>query len=168
VDALDKEHFRNYEQYYGIVTGRIEKSIVDIDCDSLQVQNLARSFVEFDEFSIDPASNPGDISIPMVIADLKQMCVLDAGTAGNEHDLDDNEEGSTSDPPVVLPFSLNEADFHLTAPLRLLGTISVTELPTNDATLRVEDVQRQLLRPGKAIVCPGRGTSGPSRPVLLL
>jgi len=43
-----------YEEYYGIVTGQIERSIVtllDINCNSLQVQNLARSFIEYDERS---------------------------------------------------------------------------------------------------------------------
>ena len=82
----------------------------------------------------------------MAITDLKQMCFLDAGTPGSEYDLGDNEGGSTSDSPMVLPVSLNKASFHLTALLRLLKTISATELPTKGATLRVEDVQRQLFR----------------------
>jgi len=52
------------------VTGQIERSIVtllDVDCNSLQEQNLARSFTEYDEL----ASNPKDISIPTVITDLE-------------------------------------------------------------------------------------------------
>jgi len=142
VGAPDKEHFRNYEESCGTVTGQVEKSIVallDIDCNLPQVQNLAHSFVEFDELSVDPASNPGEISMPMVITDLR--------AAASEHDLDDSEKGLTSDSSVVVPpISLNEADLHLTALLRLLETIGVTELPTNGATLRVEDVQRQLSR----------------------
>jgi len=135
------------------VTGQIERSIVtllDIDCDSLQVQNLARSFIEYDEFGIDRAGNPEDISIPMVITDPEQMRVLDlraAGTAGGEDDSDCSEEGLASDSPVVSPIFLNEANLHLTAHLHLLETITVTELPTNGATLQVEDVQGQLIRP---------------------
>ena len=82
------------------------------DC---QVQSLARSFIEYDELGIDPAGNPEDISNPMAITDLEQMCVLDLradSTAGGENDSDDNEEGLTS---VAPPISLNEANLHLTA-----------------------------------------------------
>jgi hypothetical protein len=106
------------------------------------------SFVEFDEFGIEPSGNPGDIFIPMVIMDLEEMRVLDAGTAGSEHNLDDSEEKLTSNSPVVLPIpvSLNETDLHLTALLRLLETITVTKLPKNGATLQAEDVQRQISR----------------------
>jgi hypothetical protein len=58
------------------MTGQIERSIVsllDIDCNSLQVQNLARSYTEYDECSIDPAGRIEDISISTVIKDLKEM-----------------------------------------------------------------------------------------------
>jgi hypothetical protein len=54
--------------------------------------------------------------------------------------LEDSSAGS------VLPISLDEANLHLTALLRLLETITVAELPTNGATLHVEDVQHQLVR----------------------
>jgi hypothetical protein len=58
--------------------------------------------------------------------------------------LDDSEERLASNSPAVPPISLNEADLHLTALLRLLETITVTELQTNGATLQVECVQHQL------------------------
>jgi hypothetical protein len=54
--------------------------------------------------------------------------------------LEDSSAGSV---PLI---SLDEANLHLTALLRLLETIAVTELPTNGATLQVEDVQYQLVR----------------------
>jgi len=102
-------------------TGQIERSIVallDINCNSLQVQNFARSSIEYGEFGIDSASNPKDISIPVIImADLEQMRVLDpraADTAVGEDDSDDSE-GLTSDPLVVPPISLNEVNLHLIA-----------------------------------------------------
>jgi hypothetical protein len=76
---------------------------------------------------MNPGGNPGYISIPMVITNLEEIHVLDAGTAGSEHDLDDSEERLTSNSPVVPLISLNEADLHLTALLSLLETITVTE-----------------------------------------
>jgi hypothetical protein len=74
----DKERFRDYKEYYDIMTGQIERSIVsllDIDYNSLQIQNLARSYTEYDECSIDPlaAGRIKDISISTVIKDLKEM-----------------------------------------------------------------------------------------------
>jgi len=91
---------------------------------------------------INPAWSSKDQGVRLaqvLITDLKQMRVLDSGTASSEYDLDDNEEGLASDSPAVVPpISLNEADLHLTALLRLLETISVTELPTNGATPQVE------------------------------
>ena len=73
--------------------------------------------------------------------------MADLRAAGSGHDLDDSEEGLTPDPSVVVPpISLNEADLRLTALLRLLDTTGTTKPPTNSATLRVEDVQRQLSR----------------------
>jgi len=68
-----------------------------------------------------------------------------ADTRSSRHE-DDSEERSTSDSPVVPPISLNEAALHLTALFHLLETITVTELPTNGATLQVEIVQHQLSR----------------------
>jgi len=66
----------------------------------------------------------------MRILDLKS-----AGTAGGEDDLDDNEEGLTSDSLVVPLIPLNEVDLHLIALLHLLEAIAATELLTNGATL---------------------------------
>jgi len=59
------------------------------------------------------------------------MRVLYLRATGTEQDLDDSEEGLTSDSPVVPPISLDEADIHL----HLLEIIAVTELSTNGATL---------------------------------
>jgi hypothetical protein len=75
VAAQSKEHFRDYKEYYDVMTGQIERSTVNlfnIDCNSLQVQNLARSYTEYDEFGIDPARHIEDISISTVVKDLQE------------------------------------------------------------------------------------------------
>jgi len=54
----------------------IERSILTLlntDYNSLQVQNLARSFPEYDELDIDPAGHLEDISISTVIMDLQEI-----------------------------------------------------------------------------------------------
>jgi hypothetical protein len=66
--------------------------------------------------------------------------LLKDSTTGDDSEDEDSHEESV---PLI---SLDEANLHLTALLRLLETITVTELPTNGATLRVEDVQHQLVR----------------------
>jgi hypothetical protein len=82
----------------------------------------------------------------MVIIDLQEMRKahdprqLEDSTTGDEGE--DGEEGLTSVPPI----SLDEANLHLTTLLRLLETITVTELPMNGTTLHVKDVQHQLIR----------------------
>ena len=96
------------------MTGQIERSIItllDIDWNSLQVQNLARSSIEYDEFVIDLQV----IQRMSSYLHLEQMRVLDpraAGTAVSEDSSDDSEEGLTSDSPVVPSISLNEANLH--------------------------------------------------------
>jgi hypothetical protein len=54
-----------------------------------------------------------------LLVPLARMMIVKKGTPGS---------------PVVPPVSLGEANLHLTTLLHLLETITVTELPTNDAT----------------------------------
>jgi hypothetical protein len=95
--------------------------------------------IEYDEFSMDPAGRIEDISIPMIIMDLQEMHKKAHGlgqlediTTGDEDE--DSEEGLTSIPPI----SLDEANLHLTALLRLLKTITVTELPKNGRRFKLK------------------------------
>jgi len=57
---------------------------------------------------------------------------LENSTTGNEDE--DGEEGLTPVPPI----SLDEANLRLTALLCLLGTTTVTELPTNARRFRLK------------------------------
>ena len=122
-----------------MVAGQIERSVVallNIGCNSLQVQNLARSFIGYGGFGIGPAGNPEVNSISTATAGPEQMYVFDlraAGTADGKGDSDDSEEGLKSNFPMVQPISLDEANLHLTTHLHLLEPITVTELPNQGA-----------------------------------
>ena len=110
-----------------------------------QARNRARYFAEFDEFGIDPASNSGDILMLLVVTDLEQMRVLDAGSEYIRLEwwwrrVNIWFPGDTNQ------FLWMKQTFTWLCSFACWRRLVVTEFPTNGAALQVEDVQRQFFR----------------------
>jgi hypothetical protein len=113
--------------------------MLDVECNSQQVEDLSRSFLEFDENAFDPESKVSDISVECIIADLQTT--TNSELVENEN-LDSEDDLAFQKPPIALDLACD----HITEILSLLETLAVPELPTIGPPLTVSASQVYLTK----------------------
>lgn len=134
VESQDKSLHRSYEDYQynlQLATQTAILSLIDVNCNSQQIEDLARDFLNYDGEAPNSDAQPDDISLSEIILDLQ--CSPDPDI---DHDSD-TETSDISQPPTAI--SLAEADTHLHDLVILLEKSSFSEVPTAGKSISVPD-----------------------------
>lgn len=113
-------------------------SLIDVNCNSQQIEDLARDFLNYDEEAPNGDAQSDDISFSEIISDLQGSLDPDI-----DHDSD-TESSDTSQPTTAI--SLTEADKHLHDLVILLEKSSFSEIPTAGKSILVPDAVRFLTK----------------------
>ena len=142
VEAIDRSLHGSYTEYMENIRQATQISIgtlLDFSCNSQQVEQLANSFLDYDEDAPDIEGSPESISTAEIIHDLQNR---DHGSGSDSDSSTDHFTGDNLLEPIPIPL----AKAHITSIISLLERFPTSTLPVSGSLLQIPTAIYQLQR----------------------
>ena len=140
MEAIDRSLHGSYTEYMEKIRQATQisiSSLLDFSCNRQQVEQLANSFLDYDEDVPDIDASPDSISTIDIIHNLQNR---DHGSGSDSDSSTDHFSGNDLPEPISIPL----AKAHITSIVSLLERFPTNTLPVSGSLLQIPIAIHQL------------------------